>query len=300
MTATYGSPRAFRAALTDHLKQRSRTSDLTFQQLTRRFVTERFLARVFHDPEDGCWVLKGGAALLFRLPKARYSKDLDLHSAQGLESGLQRLRAAAALTGLDHLTFSVGEPTAIAGAFVGVEVTVTAYLGAAAFDRFPIDLSTGLHPPAADIVPTTALLSIADVSAPPPNRLFPLPAQIAEKVCAMYETHGETQLPSSRYRDLMDPVLIVQSMSFPAQLTQQALRDESARRGLSLPLELRVPHQIWLSSYQQFARSTRMLESSLHPIAASLVYVGRALNPLLSTDFTGQGVWDPAELRWRA
>ena len=41
---------------------------------------DRFLSRVFAEGEESEWLLKGGTAMLARVPKSRSTKDLDLAS----------------------------------------------------------------------------------------------------------------------------------------------------------------------------------------------------------------------------
>ena len=57
----------------------------------------------------------------------------------------------------------------------------------------------------------------------------------------MYERHGPTATPSSRFRDLVDLVLIVSNLELDAGQTVKALTAESRRRGLSLPARLETP-----------------------------------------------------------
>jgi hypothetical protein len=53
----YGSDRAFLAALKDRVKAQTAARGRTFAQIEREFLLQRFLARVFCDPDAG-WVLK--------------------------------------------------------------------------------------------------------------------------------------------------------------------------------------------------------------------------------------------------
>ena len=53
------------------------------------------------------------------------------------------------------------------------------------------------------------VLEVSGVDPLPEFTLYPLPDQVADKICAMYERHGPTATPSSRFRDLVDLVLIV-------------------------------------------------------------------------------------------
>ena len=82
------SERAIRAALTDRLKAEGRRSGRELQDVRRQFVLRRFLTRVFADQPDQ-WILKGGTAMVLRLPNARPSKDLDLLRRDGIGGGLR-------------------------------------------------------------------------------------------------------------------------------------------------------------------------------------------------------------------
>ena len=55
----------------------------TTNNVTRQFVYDRFLARLFTHVPDGTWVLKGGTALLARVRSARHSRDIDLFRSAG-------------------------------------------------------------------------------------------------------------------------------------------------------------------------------------------------------------------------
>jgi hypothetical protein len=73
----YASAREFRVSANAHMKKIAQDSGRPPQEINREFVLQRFLARIFREP-DAPWVLKGGTGLLVRLPRARYSDDVDL------------------------------------------------------------------------------------------------------------------------------------------------------------------------------------------------------------------------------
>jgi len=56
---SYGSPAAFRRALTDKLKAKADTSSWTLQQLQRQIGYDRLLERLYLV-DDG-WIVKGAA-----------------------------------------------------------------------------------------------------------------------------------------------------------------------------------------------------------------------------------------------
>jgi Nucleotidyl transferase AbiEii toxin, Type IV TA system len=61
-------------------------------------------------------------------------------------------------------------------------------------------------------------------------RVYPLADHVAGKIAATYEEHGETRRPSTRYRDLVDLVAIVNGASVSAEAQSLALRSEFDRR----------------------------------------------------------------------
>jgi predicted nucleotidyltransferase component of viral defense system len=74
----YKDATALRRALETRLKQESENTGSDLGRLRRRVVFDRIAVRLSVD--DGTqWILKGGAALEFRLGgRARATKDLDL------------------------------------------------------------------------------------------------------------------------------------------------------------------------------------------------------------------------------
>ena len=51
----------------------------------RRALRDRFLCRVFSDP-DGRFILKGGSGLLVRIPDGRVTRDIDFATASVFDS----------------------------------------------------------------------------------------------------------------------------------------------------------------------------------------------------------------------
>lgn len=294
---TSSSPQAFRRSLGDRIKRKAQGGSRNPQQLQRQFLLQRFLARVFAEP-TGSWVLKGGTSLLIRLPDARHSQDIDLlHTTSSIEEAIAELQTLVSRDIGDPLAFVLGSPTAMSGGVAGVQVPVTVYLGATQFERFPIDLSTDLHTVAhVEHVRPAPVVDIPGLSPLPEFVLYPLPDQVADKVCAMYERHGSHQRPSTRYRDLVDLLLIATSLSLDATLTEHALKSESRRRGLDLPDKLIEPGPEWASGYRQTAKDSH-LDPTLHDLQSALTRAGACLNPLLS-GVLSVGTWSPSAGCW--
>jgi len=293
----YKDPGAFLAAANTRLKTAAGATGRPVNEIRREFVFQRFLARVFNDP-DSCWLLKGGAGLLIRLPVARYSRDVDLlYPEASLDEAVEQLRLAAALDLGDHLHFSLGEHKPMTGEVIGANVGVDVYVGAILWDRFTVDLSTALtFTGRPDQQQPAPVVDIPDVAPMPAISLYPLPDQIADKVCAMYDAYSGQ--PSSRYRDLVDLVLILTSSQVDAAEVTTALHSEAARRRVTLPERLHSPSQSWTRGYTAAARG-RLLPAGARTVHEAIHLVGRCLHPLLSGTVT-VGSWDPTLGTWRA
>lgn len=297
-TPRYSSPAAFRPALKQALQDHARSSGRLFEELQREFLLQRFLARVFHQDATQ-WVLKGGIGLLIRLPSARFSRDLDLFNREtGVQDAVAELKRCAAITGLDPFTFQLSPPRLMTGGVAGVTVTVQAFLGTALYGSFPIDLSTNLDPLGRiDVLTPEPVITVADVSAPPPIQIYPLPDQIADKVCAMYTRYGTLLSPSSRYHDLVHLVLITSNFQIDAGELNPSLTRQSVIRGMELPSELESPAPSWTSGYPRAAAQARSMGDELRTLPAALDAVGRCLNPVLS-GAVSTGVWQPQLSAW--
>lgn len=290
---------AFQRSLTDRLKTESKLRGRPFEHLRREFYLQRFLARIFSQPE-GRWLLKGGASLLVRLPDARYSQDIDLlHSAAGLKEAVEDLRAAADLSELDPLRFAIrDEPTAMTGGIDGAKLKVDVYYDALKLFTFPIDLATELVAVGdVDYQYPTPIVVMEDLAAMPEFALYPLPAQIADKVCAMYGKYGSNGGPSSRYHDLVDLVLIISAWRFAADVLGRGLSQASERRGLDLPPAMSAPSSGWTAGYEAIARTVSGLPDSALTLDSALVVAGRCLDPILSNRVV-LGFWNPDAAEW--
>jgi Nucleotidyl transferase AbiEii toxin, Type IV TA system len=299
------SAQAFERSLSDRLKQRAALRPSTsVNQVRREYYLQRFLARVFTEP-DGPWILKGGTGLLVRLPEARHSQDIDLlqQHAATVEDAVEDLKALAhapsRLDDGDHLRFTVGTVTAMTGPTAGAQVRVEVWQGANKKDTFPIDLAAaGTLIGAVDITQPQPIVDIPALAPLPPFRLYSLGDQVADKVCAMYETHGPHQKASTRYRDLVDLVLIATHLPLDAAPTLAALKHQAHRRQLQLPARLTTPGTGWVLGYRAIA-SNSQLPPELRDLHAALERAGSCLNPLL----TGQiatGTWNHPHGTWTA
>jgi hypothetical protein len=187
-------------------------------QRLREIAYRRLLARIFAaQPER--WVVKGGVALLLRLDPNRTSNDIDLaYVAQAAEHAvaLKALVEAAAHDLSDFFEFEIGrdqieEVDPEHPLERALSVPVVARIGATTFAEFSIDLAL---PSEEDIEiewvqPEATLTGQPEVDETEPVAVLALPAQIADKLCALHERHGDRHY-SSRARDLADLAMIAQ------------------------------------------------------------------------------------------
>jgi hypothetical protein len=300
MEPRYATPQALRQAVTARLRTlAAQRPGTTPGDLQRRFAYDRLLARVFTADAD-IWVLKGAAAMLARLPTAaRHSKDIDLYRRHGdLSEAHEALAAAAALDLADHFRFNLGTVQPLTQGARALRVPITAYLGVTEFARFHADLVANLVMTGApDEVPALIHIDLGLVK--PKYRAYPVVDHIADKVCAMLETHpriGGDPIPSTRYRDLVDLATFARTTEIDGPALATALRSESDRRGVELPNHLPDPLGAdWRAGYARTVQDAPNLAD--RDLASALQTVRAMLDPVLAARHAG--VWDPATLAWR-
>lgn len=304
MTGPYATPRAFQSALKEALKRASAESGHSYEKLNQRFLLDRVLARVFHPSTGGNFILKGGMGMVVRLfPQARFSRDLDLSYRGTVAEAVEELRAALRIPLNDHLSFTVGNPRAMHGGQDSATVTIAAALGTKAFGSTPIDLIVGRPDIRSDLITPTAMYEISGIELPPAIHVLSVETQTAQKICAMYEFHGTNRaVVSTRFRDLIDLVLIVDNCDLDAATVTRILEIEVAERAgrgyrVALPPALRSPGPPWERGYRAAAGDAGVLPAELQTLAAAIAHAGRCLDPILSGE-RGRGRWDHRQQRW--
>lgn len=293
------TPASLRGKLTSRAREDSRRTGVSVSELVQQYVFQRLLARVFQ--QDG-WLLKGGQALLVRYPTAaRNSRDIDLirPGRPDLEQAAQALENAARVDLGDFFRFTPGGRSLHDGS---AEVRFTAQLGAATW-QIKVDLVVSRTvtsvPVRKPLVPAVSLPWPADSW--PDVVLYPIADHIADKVCAMYEWHGQGK-PSTRFRDLADLLLISQQESLTGKEIVAAIAGERIRRpacgiDLRLPDAFEIPDQpSWVRGYAKAARDVVGLAGCAtlaEAEAAAAIFV----TPLLGS--ADPGFWDPAAPDWR-
>jgi hypothetical protein len=266
----------------------------------------RFLTRIFTADPDG-WILKGGTGMMIRLPDARHSKDIDLmpRNFSGATDGAEiTLRQLVRDNPIDPFSFEIGASKALAGG-KGVHVRVIARLGAQQFDEFGIDLlnwhdtvgaiEDHLLPqaPSTDDFPSTTTI-----------RLYPIADQVADKLCALHEiryTPTGLAIPSSRYRDLVDLLLISSHLYIPFAETVAATEFQCLRRDMTLPTSIESPGPDWPGSWAEAARESP-LPPDLYVFEAAIAAAQLCYDYILraGADRSNTLHWDPAVGAWVA
>ena len=288
MTATgpYANPAAVRRAIADAAKALP-PERRAFA--TRQFVHDRFLCRVFAI-DDG-WVLKGGTAMLARVRDARHSLDIDLWNERGdLDAAEASLRVAAARDLGDHLRSELTTTDATAS---GRKAKVVAWLGATDLERFTVDLIVGsiVTAPIEEVAPANRI-ELPRLESHPAYRLYPIVDHLADKVCAIHETHGRR--PSTRVRDLVDVLIMAATQRVEAEALRIAIETERLHRGMPAFVEL-APPATWAGQYARVARDVTDLVGT-NRFADAVLAAKRFIDPVLSG--TARGNWSLQTREW--
>lgn len=292
---SYGSPAAFRRALTDKLREMAKTGRWSLPQLQRQIAYDRLLERLYLV-DDG-WIVKGATALLARDLGVRETIDVDLYRSTALEVAEAELRQAAQQDIGDWFRFEIGPRQTLTAGAVGVRLPVTAAVGVTVWCSFRVDLvGAEVHLTGQpERVPALARVAMPDLQQHG-YVVYPLVDHIADKVAAILQTYGAGHVPSTRYKDLVDLVAIVSEASVKAAQQYDALRSEANRRGIDLPAAFSVPdRELWEKGYA--AEAGRSLLDTALTLDDALAVVTPFLDPLL--DGTAAGTWDPKTGRWR-
>jgi hypothetical protein len=293
---SYASPAAFRRALTDKLKARAQTSRWSLPQLQRQMAYDRLLERLYLV--DQGWIVKGATALLARDVGVRATIDIDVYRATTRELAERELREAAGRDIGDWFVFDVSAAHAVRSAADGMRLPVTASVGTTVWAQFHVDLvgSDVTMTGEPEDMPALARVVMPDVEQHG-YRVYPLVDHIADKVAATFDRYGDSEAPSTRYKDLVDLVAIVTVASVEAQAQMTALASEARRRRITLPQRFGVPaRELWERGYA--AEAGRSLLPVARTLNEALAVVTPCLDPLL--DGTAAGTWSPSEGRWTA
>ncbi|MBB0245684.1 nucleotidyl transferase AbiEii/AbiGii toxin family protein [Streptomyces alkaliphilus] len=241
------------------MKQQSESDGTDLGRLRRRVVFDRLAARLSVDGEAE-WILKGGAALEFRLrDRARATKDLDLAVRAGeVDGGVIREALLDALSedpDKDWFTFRVGAPTVLAADAAGRPAwrfSVEAGLAGKPFAGIRLDVAArGEEVAATEPLPLLGVLDFAGV----PARVIDAVDRrqhFAEKLHALTRDYGNR--PNTRVKDLTDLVLLIENGLEPDHRLYAVVRHVfTVRATHSLPDTLPPPPPEWRHTYPRLA-----------------------------------------------
>jgi hypothetical protein len=298
-TAEYRDGVALWSAAASRAKITAKETGVPSHALLRRFVFDRFLARVFHEPNSP-WVLKGGTAVLARVRDARTTKDVDLyHQTSSLDAALEDLRTALTEVRIDdHFRFVITKVEPSLGgsqpAVDGCRVSVDAYCGAQKKDG--VDLVTGSMMTTDPEVKVDTVLEVRGVAAAP-MRLYPVVDHIADKLCATQAAYGDDGTKrSSRVRDLVDLVVLARTQDIDGDELIAAIHAEWTHRSLPGQPVFDPPH-MWETQYARVARPVGAC-AGITTFPAAVAFVTAFLAPALDGSAAGHR-WSAATGAWK-
>lgn len=289
----YATARALHDAIKVRAANEAKLGRYDINQIRRHFAYDRFLTRLFLDP-DSIWILKGGTGLLARVPQqARHTQDIDLHYRGEIERAQTELDAAADRDLGDFFSFDLEQTGRLAGTTSGRKYRVVAYIGDAKFADFQIDAvvdsnMTGVPDHAPGLRPIDIDgLTTADY------RIYPVVDHLADKLVAMTSTFAGNR-PSTRYRDLVDIVLIAQTQTIDADALRAAVESETIHRNHSLPERLKLPDSSWTRGYAAIAQTVAGLDAQ--DATDALAIAVSLYRPVFENLI--DGTWDPSTMQW--
>lgn len=296
MIRKYVSPLAFKEALEQRLRDRSRSEGRSVHRLRQLLVMERLLARVFTTFDSA--VLKGGMVMELRLERARATKDLDLCLTGRSDQILTRIQAAGRVDLGDSLNFEVRmneeHPTIEADGLLyeGQRFYAEARLAGKRYGSpFGIDIALG-EPLVGEAQTILGSDALAFVGIQRPTFLaYPVTTHIAEKLHAYTLPRLR---PNSRVKDLPDIALLSSIPGILSEDLHTAIHATFTHRNTHpVPVALPAPPDAWNAVYSKMAAEDGLPWHTLNDL---LVMVQSFLNPVL----IGQtGVWDPAIAAWK-
>ncbi|NLE98119.1 MAG: hypothetical protein GX596_09045 [Propionibacterium sp.] len=253
------APPAGHQSVLARLKKAARSRGVPPDRLSGTFLRMIFAGALTMASEgaSSVWVMKGGTSLYGRLENPRSSRDLDLFrsDAQSAMEAASDLRTLMDGARVGAYTFQVGEPHFRAAEAQGTaSVTVAAYAGAAKAGGFNIDVSADVWlvaEPQLTLIDRGDDVPLEGYPSRIPVHLYPVENQVADKICAMYETH-ETGL-STRYRDLYDLAMLADQTPMNESLLALALAQQAHLRPRlgALPRSLTDPSPDWRAEFNR-------------------------------------------------
>lgn len=299
------TPQALRRALDAKLRAEARARGANITHVRKQYVFTLLFKRLFHDAH-GSWALVGGNALLLRIGVGRFTDDVDLtytHAWDDAEQLRTELTRVASRDVGDGFTFRFTradnrrQPDDFGYGTTSAKVAAEAVLAGKVFETFTLDIALKRHvQDPVQYVPARAVIAHPTLEDLPLVPVVRIESHLADKVCAMYETHHGGK-PSTRYRDLADIVRIVTNLPIDAARLAQTLGHEAGRRHLELSPQLISPHEQWQHEYPKAAKEFSEFPVQYQSLEASLACAAQCLTPVLSRERLA-GTWNPHARAW--
>jgi len=269
MIKKYQTPVAFRRALEDRIKVKSRERGTDIQRMRRSVAFDRLLCRLFAST-DNRWILKGGYAMELRIQAARATKDIDLSLPAGVLQGDEKdqnrilhemLQNAAGKNLDDFFTFVIGEPMCDldAAPHGGARFPVTSTIAGKAYVSFHLDLGIGdVFDEPFEVFTGTDWLGFAGIPAGKYQGLSK-EGQFSEKLHAY--TFPRSERKNSRVKDLVDMLILINLGLEPARLQNAVNKTFLRRKTHLLPEALESPPDFWKQPYTHLAKECGLSES---------------------------------------
>lgn len=265
----------------------------------RQVLCDRFICRVFYGGNEN-FVLKGGSGMLARIPHARATKDLDFASTERISAAeaLSEMERIAAIDLGDWCTFRLTkseESMDENGYSRLLKLRFATFVGSEEKDPVLIDLSLDCTTtlPSERITPANRVVieGVEDCD----YLAYPLPDQLADKLCAIMERQLNGH-PSSRMKDLVDVVTYACSEHFDFRQLKRAIESECAKRDMTVPESFIAP-EVWRQRFGAFAKKSRIPEGfASFDDATNLA--SRFYDPVLSDEDGRDAEWEVDTLQW--
>lgn len=283
MEATYRTPAEFDRALKKAARKASGDAGERYRQALR----DRFLCRIFSDP-DARFILKGGSGTLARIPSARATRDTDFATRrkETPDAIIDAFEKLLALDLGDFCKFKLShrdEAIDENGYSRLVRLRYATYIGEEEKDPVLVDLSLDCEAtlPPERLTPANRLdLPGALVR---DYYVYSVEDQLADKLCAIMEKHPGGW-PSSRMKDLVDIVFYALTQSPTSDGLRDAIENECKRRSMDVPEHFAAPDE-WRSGFSPFATKARTPEK-YRAFDSACTLASKLFNPVLENSVT--------------
>ncbi|MDO4290605.1 MAG: nucleotidyl transferase AbiEii/AbiGii toxin family protein [Eggerthellaceae bacterium] len=293
MNRAYPTPAAFDRAV----KKAVKASGADLGEGYRQALRDRFLCRVFAYGNEE-FILKGGSGLLARIPDARATRDLDFASGKRLSAAdaLDKMKKIAAIDLGDWCRFELTrheESMDENGYSRLLKLRFATYIGSEEKDPVLIDLSLDCSTtlPPERIEPANRVhiegVQVFDYLA------YPLPDQLADKLCAIMELQP-SGYPSSRMKDLVDVVSYAGHERFSSRQLRNSVVSECAKRGMGVPERFSAP-EFWGGRFVAFSKGK--LPDKFSDFEAASKVAAAFFAPALS-ESDDELFWNPDSMTW--